>query len=115
MEISRMNKSLAPHQLLQYKESSRQYLARVNVFFCCYRENKQVMRAREEALTKAREEFAQKVAAEKAAQLALQRMRVCPAGYQWLRQGQGWRCAGGSHFVSSAAVVAEMAHGSAAL
>ncbi|KAG5982282.1 hypothetical protein E4U55_002087 [Claviceps digitariae] len=24
----------------------------------------------------------------------------CPAGYEWIRQATGWRCAGGSHFVS---------------
>ncbi|KAG6147076.1 hypothetical protein E4U28_007793 [Claviceps purpurea] len=24
----------------------------------------------------------------------------CPVGYDWIRQAEGWRCAGGSHFVS---------------
>ena len=24
----------------------------------------------------------------------------CPVGYEWIRQGRGWRCAGGSHFLS---------------
>ncbi|KAG6140375.1 hypothetical protein E4U38_007485 [Claviceps purpurea] len=24
----------------------------------------------------------------------------CPAGYDWIRQAEGWRCAGGSHFIS---------------
>ncbi|KAG6170686.1 hypothetical protein E4U11_001972 [Claviceps purpurea] len=24
----------------------------------------------------------------------------CPVGYDWIRQAEGWRCAGGSHFIS---------------
>ncbi|TDH66050.1 hypothetical protein CCR75_007122 [Bremia lactucae] len=26
----------------------------------------------------------------------------CPAGFQWFKNGSGWRCGGGSHFVSDA-------------
>jgi len=29
----------------------------------------------------------------------LRTMGPCPAGYSWFRQGNGWRCGGGSHFV----------------
>ena len=29
----------------------------------------------------------------------LRTMGPCPAGYSWFRQGNGWRCAGGQHFV----------------
>ncbi|EIW77517.1 P-loop containing nucleoside triphosphate hydrolase protein [Coniophora puteana RWD-64-598 SS2] len=29
----------------------------------------------------------------------LQRMGACPMGYHWIPQSDGWRCAGGSHFV----------------
>ncbi|KAJ7116098.1 P-loop containing nucleoside triphosphate hydrolase protein [Mycena filopes] len=36
------------------------------------------------------------------AQAALRRMGVCVAGFPWHRQGGGYRCGGGSHFVSSA-------------
>lgn len=32
----------------------------------------------------------------------LQRLRPCPYGFNWHRCGGGWRCAGGSHFVSEA-------------
>ena len=30
----------------------------------------------------------------------LQTMGLCPAGFSWYRQGGGWRCNGGSHWVS---------------
>ncbi|KAG5917001.1 hypothetical protein E4U61_003126 [Claviceps capensis] len=30
----------------------------------------------------------------------LQMQGRCPVGYDWIRQAEGWRCAGGSHFVS---------------
>ncbi|KAG6059017.1 hypothetical protein E4U32_004307 [Claviceps aff. humidiphila group G2b] len=30
----------------------------------------------------------------------LQMQGRCPVGYDWIRQAEGWRCAGGSHFIS---------------
>ena len=33
-------------------------------------------------------------------QRRLQTMGVCPAGFSWYRQGGGWRCHGGSHWVN---------------
>lgn len=36
------------------------------------------------------------------AQQKLRSMGVCVAGYQWTKQSSGYRCAGGSHFVSDA-------------
>ncbi|KAF2713834.1 P-loop containing nucleoside triphosphate hydrolase protein [Pleomassaria siparia CBS 279.74] len=32
----------------------------------------------------------------------LMELGVCPAGYQWTKEGSGYRCAGGSHFLSNA-------------
>ena len=29
-------------------------------------------------------------------------MGICPAGYQWIKQPGGYRCAAGSHFVTDA-------------
>ena len=29
----------------------------------------------------------------------LRTMGPCPQGFSWFRQGNGWRCCGGSHFV----------------
>ncbi|KAI9773258.1 MAG: hypothetical protein M1839_002170 [Geoglossum umbratile] len=34
-------------------------------------------------------------------QTKLRDMGVCPAGYQWIKQAGGYRCAGGSHFVTN--------------
>ena len=33
-------------------------------------------------------------------QTRLQQMGVCSAGFQWIKQSSGYRCAGGSHYVS---------------
>lgn len=38
---------------------------------------------------------------EEAAQKKLQEMGVCPVGFRWIKQAAGYRCAGGSHFVSN--------------
>ncbi|KAJ7494735.1 P-loop containing nucleoside triphosphate hydrolase protein [Mycena galericulata] len=64
--------------------------------------------AREERERRARELEAQRKAAEierkkeAKAQAALRTMGVCVAGYQWIKQAGGYRCAGGFHFVSDA-------------
>lgn len=37
-------------------------------------------------------------------QRKLKEMGVCPVGYRWIKQSSGYTCAGGSHFVSDAAL-----------
>jgi membrane protein involved in colicin uptake len=61
-----------------------------------------------EAAQRAKDEAAAAAAAalaaaqrEQAAQAKLQQMGVCVAGFQWLKVGGSYRCAGGSHFVSN--------------
>ena len=41
---------------------------------------------------------------EAAIRLKLEQMGVCPVGYSWIKQASGYRCAGGSHYMSDAAV-----------
>ena len=56
--------------------------------------------ARLEAEAKAEE--AQKLIQEEARmQARLQSMGVCPAGFAWHREGPGWRCNGGAHYVDN--------------
>lgn len=62
-------------------------------------------REREEAaLRAAREEEEKRRAQEAKAQAALRQMGVCVAGYRWIKQASGYRCAGGSHFVGNEAL-----------
>lgn len=63
---------------------------------------------RQAALAEARHAEARKIA-EEALRREEERQRVkkalrgrCPAGFDWYRQGGGWRCHGGSHWVSDA-------------
>ena len=64
-------------------------------------------RAAREARRKAMEELEKmrlqevKQKREEQVQHRLREMGVCCMGYQWIRQGDGYRCAGGSHFVSN--------------
>jgi hypothetical protein len=62
------------------------------------------VREAEEKLRKAREEEERKRKEEAKAQQKLRQMGVCPAGFHWITQSAGYRCAGGSHFVSNAAL-----------
>jgi hypothetical protein len=39
---------------------------------------------------------------EKATQRRLREMGPCPMGFQWIKQGGGYRCAGGSHWLHDA-------------
>jgi DNA repair exonuclease SbcCD ATPase subunit len=47
-----------------------------------------------------RQELEEKLRCQALEQEKLAKMGVCPMGYQWIRQSGGYRCAGGSHWVS---------------
>jgi hypothetical protein len=55
-------------------------------------------------LEEKRKEEARQRQQEAKAQAALRQMGVCVAGYRWIKQLSGYRCAGGSHFVNNAAL-----------
>ena len=52
-------------------------------------------KAEEAARKRAEEEKKRQAIQEK-----LKQISPCPAGFAWHKVGGGWRCAGGSHFVS---------------
>ncbi|CAG7971784.1 unnamed protein product [Penicillium salamii] len=55
-----------------------------------------------EKLRKQQEALAETRRKEQANQLKLRTMGVCVMGYRWIKQSGGYRCAGGSHWVSDA-------------
>ncbi|KAJ3082702.1 hypothetical protein HDU99_001817, partial [Rhizoclosmatium hyalinum] len=55
-------------------------------------------RLRQEMETKIRA----KMKEEQAVQEKIRRLCPCPVGFSWFKAGNGWRCGGGSHFVSDA-------------
>ena len=63
-----------------------------------------VRRARERAaaeLQAKKEEERRQREQEEIAQRKLRELGVCPAGFRWIKMGCGYRCAGGTHFVSA--------------
>lgn len=54
-----------------------------------------------ERLRKQREEEQKRRKQEQEAQKKLRHMGVCPVGFQWIKQASGYRCAGGTHYVSN--------------
>jgi hypothetical protein len=99
-EIRRLEEELLQHQedqkrqeelQRQYDDERRRALA--------------AMRARREAeerLCRAREEEERKKRQEEAIQKKLRDLGVCPAGFRWIRDSNGYYCRGGSHFMSLA-------------
>lgn len=46
-------------------------------------------------------EMEERARKEQAVKTKLKMMGLCPMGYEWIPQGGGYRCAGGSHFMSN--------------
>ena len=55
-----------------------------------------------EALQQKRQAEEERRQKERKVQKKLREMGVCCAGYRWIKQAHGYRCAGGSHYVSDA-------------
>ena len=58
-------------------------------------------REAEEKLKRAQEEAESKKREEAAAQEKIKEIGICPVGYRWIKQAGGYRCGGGSHFLSN--------------
>lgn len=66
-----------------------------------------LLQAREDAENRARkirEEVERQKKEEVRVQTKLRQMGVCDAGFRWIKQANGYRCAGGSHFVGNGAL-----------
>ena len=61
----------------------------------------QAKREAEEKLRKAMEEAEKKRRQELEIQKKIRDMGICPAGFRWISDGAGYRCGGGSHYLSN--------------
>ena len=103
MERAKLNEIRKLEQLmLQAERERKEELERE------YEEEKQkalaALKARREAeerRRKALEEAERKRRQEEAVQKKLQDLGVCPMGFRWIKQYDGYRCTGGSHFISN--------------
>jgi hypothetical protein len=55
----------------------------------------------EERRRRAMEEQESKQRREEAVQQRIRELDVCPAGFQWAKEGNGYRCGGGGHFLTN--------------
>ncbi|KAH8917273.1 P-loop containing nucleoside triphosphate hydrolase protein [Atractiella rhizophila] len=63
------------------------------------KEEKERLERRKKELEEALQRRLKEEAEEKKARQKLESMGICPAGYVWIKQNGGYRCAGGAHFV----------------
>lgn len=72
------------------------------------RDRREKERLEREAKEAADEEKRQKVQLEARRRAALRRLTICPAGFSWYKCPGGYRCGGGTHFVTDATVDAHL-------
>ncbi|KAI8896070.1 hypothetical protein BC833DRAFT_515115, partial [Globomyces pollinis-pini] len=59
-------------------------------------------RIRQQKLKEIREQIDLENRCREAVQEKLRQISPCPAGFTWIQVSGGWRCGGGSHYVSDA-------------
>ena len=63
---------------------------------------KQEAELKRKQMEKARQRREEEIRKKEEMQKRLQTIRPCPMGFSWTQIGSGWRCSGGSHYVSDA-------------
>ena len=92
-------------ELKQQQQAADKAMREMRELEAARRREAEVKAARERAqaeLKQKQQENAQRQKKEEEIRRKLQRSGCCPRGYHWVRQLGGWRCRGGSHFVTDA-------------
>ena len=115
MESNKRNmayKDFVNKQRANEEEAKKRYEDELDLMECLERdEQERLVKAEEErrhkiemeCLRRDEEEkkYAEKMRKKEEIQKQLQKLNPCPMGFKWFKAGCGWRCGGGSHYVSN--------------
>jgi hypothetical protein len=97
-EMKRLAQLMAQAEREHREELKRKYEEEKRIALAAL----QARRAAEERRKRALEEAERKRRQEEVIQKKLKDLGVCPVGFRWINYGDGYRCGGGSHFMSNA-------------